>query len=91
VAIELTDEIRQAVHDEDCARLGHQVRTDRAVFRTEAGDDVRGPDGQLAHIRCIRCQKAWLVVEEPGSSYDDAVTKFKAKLKNPDDANPKPR
>jgi hypothetical protein len=83
VAIALTDEMRQAVHDEDCARLGHQLDTRNALVYEVGNERVQGPVGQEPHFSCRRCGRVWIVVAEPGRGYDDADRKFRARLKDP--------
>lgn len=89
MAIELTDETRKAVHDEDCARLGHQLNIANAMlWEDNSGGRVRGPAGKLAHIKCDRCGQVWLVIEVPGLSYEDIVTKMRARLVDPNSLVP---
>ena len=92
----LTDAIRQAVHAEDCEARGHmyvistmlQAVQDAPVMHQV----VQGPtDAQLPFLSCGRCDKVWLVMEDPGASYADAVTTLAVKLKDPADAKPKKR
>jgi hypothetical protein len=81
--VELTDDIRQAVHDEDCARLGHHIDTNTAVLWGGGSERVEGPAGQMPHFSCRRCGRVWIVVADPGRGYDDAEAKFRARLKDP--------
>jgi hypothetical protein len=89
--IEITDETRRAVWDEDCQRLGHNFRFEQLLQTENRHPVLRGPVGQLPHLLCDRCSRVWLLVEDSGVDYADAIAKFKAKLKNPDDAKSKPR
>lgn len=89
---DITPEVRQAVHDEDCAEHGHQVEFGSAFqyVRTEHGGmHLAGPDhNTLAHLTCRHCGAAWLIVETPGRGYADALEKFTALLADPADAAP---
>lgn len=89
---ELTDEIRQAVRDEDCARLGHQFQLEN-MLRGPSGPpvEVRGPDGQLPHLLCPRCGRVWLLVEEAGRGYQDADNRFRGRLRDDDPGKRRPR
>ncbi|MFC5996962.1 hypothetical protein ACFQE5_22380 [Pseudonocardia hispaniensis] len=96
MAIELTDEIRQAVHDEDCATQGHDLDVSGAMTGhggppTNGRWEVRGPDGQIAHLACRRCGRVWLLIEDAGRGYTDAVTRLKARVKDPAWVQPLPR
>lgn len=91
--VPLTDAIRNAVHTEDCERLGHEFSFDALLQMHDPGHApprVRGPEGKLAHLRCRRCPKVWVVIEEPGEGYEDAVARLIAKFRDPNDAKPKP-
>lgn len=82
----VTEEMRRAVYLDDCKRLGHAWTT-QAMLRPEnvpgwARTELRGPDGQLPHVACSRCGVAALVVaDDMGSNYDDALVKFRARVK----------
>lgn len=98
MAIEVTDEMRRAVYEADCAAHGHILDTSSAVGND--GDvhperytpSVIGPDADtLPHIRCQRCTKIWLVIEDPGDDYADAVAKLKARVRDPESVKPRPR
>lgn len=82
MAIQVTEEMRQAVYAADCARLGHQFDMSTAAGVADYGPgetmppmDVRGPDGRHPYLSCRRCTSVWLVVSDPGVTYDDAVAK----------------
>lgn len=79
--MEITPEMRAAVYEQDCGRLGHLPSLDNALrFIGEGGTQIGGPVEQQAHITCRRCGKVWLVVEEPGQDYAAATVAFDAKL-----------
>lgn len=94
MAIEVTDELRRAVYAADCERLGHWYDMGAIVGHT---DDVlpenptglptavlRAPDPtQMPHLLCRRCGKVWLVIDEPGDGYDDAVEKVTRRMGGP--------
>lgn len=91
--IEITDELRRAVHDEDCAEHGHVIDFNGAFQRLSTdphgGLSLEGPDeATLAHLHCSRCSKVWLIVEDPGNDYADAVGRLRGKFRNPDDLRP---
>lgn len=76
--MELTDEIRQAVHTEDCDRLGHQfdftntmapdiTKAGRIKHRLGSTDDLK-----LPYIECTRCERVWIVTPEDKFGYEDA-------------------
>lgn len=76
--MELTDEIRQAVHTEDCERLGHQfdftntmapdmTKAGRIKHRLGATDDLK-----LPYVECTRCERVWIIVPEDSFGYEDA-------------------
>ena len=83
--VELTDEMRQAVHDEDCFRLGHTMETRNAVMWNNSNfndGQLYGPNGRIPHLNCSRCGRVWLVVgDEPGSDYEDALARFRNRVK----------
>lgn len=74
--MEITDEMRRAVHEDDCARSGHQIETG-GLFQPGALDADRmrlgSPDElKLPHITCARCGRFWIVLPANGRNYDDA-------------------
>jgi hypothetical protein len=92
--IAVTPEMRKAVYEEDCGRLGHMFHLGFAVGTQppEPGDPnigygnvIAAPTAdELPRIVCSRCGKIWLIMEEPGDNYDDAETKLQNKLKATD-------
>lgn len=62
MAIELTDEMRQAVLDEICAELGHIVDIAH-LFSTDPNQSHHrlpepiGPEGKLPYVDCQRCKR----------------------------------
>lgn len=87
MAIEVTDEMRQAVHEEDCARLGHDFALEDAFQSVPGGSpypQLGARDSEaIPHLRCRRCARVFLIIEDGGNDYDDAAEKLKARLKNP--------
>lgn len=94
LTIEVTEEMRRAVYAQDCKGSGHLFDTASAVGVTDevlpenpSGAPtivLRAPDpSQLPHLLCRRCGQVWLVLDEPGYGYDDAVTKALARVGGP--------
>lgn len=86
--MEITEEMRRAVYAQDCAQYGHVPDYSNLAVGTEPR---ALNDQQLPHVVCRRCQLVWVMMPIEGSNYDDAATKLRGKLKNPDDARPRPR
>lgn len=88
MAIEITDEMRKAVYAADCLAQGH-VFNFGSVVSSGANNgnttiDVQAPDpDEMPHLTCYRCGKVWLVMEEPGDGYDDAISLLKSRAKDP--------
>lgn len=104
MAIEVTEEMRQAVYAADCDVKGHAFQIGDLFHSlpipAEQRDGVGDPfkkilgsrdETKLPSISCSRCNQVWLVIEDPGASYDDAMTKLKERVKDPDSVKPKPR
>jgi hypothetical protein len=75
--VKITDEMRQAVHAEDCAAAGHLLDFGAMMtYEQVAGRSVLhvgSPDElQLPHIRCTRCTRVWIVFPAEGWGYEDA-------------------
>lgn len=88
--IQVTPEMREAVYAEDCKINGHLIDITN-MFQISDEDsragrhapDVQGPDDEtFAHIFCRRCSRVWIVFEEGGRDYDQAVKHFEKALKN---------
>ncbi|AEA27933.1 hypothetical protein Psed_5808 [Pseudonocardia dioxanivorans CB1190] len=81
MAIEVTDEMRQAVYEADCEAKGHMFVFDRMFQSTDGHTSVvSGPDPDtLPHVRCQRCPKVWLLIDDPGNDYADAVAKLRGR------------
>ncbi|MGD9989318.1 hypothetical protein [Pseudonocardia sp.] len=81
MAIEVTDEMRQAVYEADCEAKGHIHVFDKMLQRTDGpANVVSGPDeATMPHVRCQRCPKVWLLIDDPGNDYDDAVAKLRSR------------
>ncbi len=90
---EITPEIRQAVLEAECQRVGHSPTFRNALMSLPdvGGIEVIGPPDKVAHLFCQRCGKVWIVVEDPGTSYADAVSKLRSRMKDPDSVRPRPR
>ena len=95
MAIELTDEMRDAVHIEDCARDGHVPNVSKMFGNSDTftlSVDVLGPDdGTLPYVYCTRCFYVWLVMPEPSRNYQEAIAKLRALLKDVESIKPKRR
>lgn len=75
--IEITDEIRRAVHEEDCVVLGHMFDFSNVVRLgpDRNGSTMRARDEDaLPHLTCTRCSRVWIVLPTAtaGRGYDDA-------------------
>ena len=94
MAVILTDEMRAAVHDEDCARLGHDIAVDNALVvadQTTMRPDVGSHDPtKMPYLYCRRCGRVWLVLEDVGIGYADAVSRLAARLIDPTKTRVKP-
>ncbi len=86
--LEVTDEMRQAVYAELCETDGHALSLQQAfVFDVDHQNQTVGsPDEtKMPNIYCTRCKRTWLVLIEPGTSYEDAEEKLRGKLKDTKD------
>lgn len=85
--MEITDSMRAAVLAEQCQQLGHdpdfgQVR--RPSPEVNPHDprgiplmEIRADDSQrMPHIVCARCGIVWLIIDEPGDTYEHAVERL---------------
>lgn len=93
MAIEVTQETRQAVHEADCAELGHALDLS-SVAETQSvdsrGQEVIGPDNDtLPHISCHRCRWVWLIMPHPYKTYAEAEQSLKDNLKDPEAIKPR--
>ena len=101
----ISDAVKRAVYLEHCEKHGHQFVMADAV---SAGDtpnpnnqgnwpnlEVKARDeNKLPHITCSYCDTVWIVFDEPGFGYDDAVRKVRKRLGsnvNPRAFRPKPK
>lgn len=81
--VEVTDEMRRAVYEADCVQMGH-IPNFGNLFITEGSDGYIPPgvpEDVMPHITCMRCGKVWLLIEEPGVSYEEAESKLTSNLK----------
>lgn len=77
----LTDEMRQAVHDEDCVLLGHVLSMDNVLVTVRNFSvRVRGPAGWMPHLLCERCGHVWIVIARDGRNYAVAERRFRERL-----------
>ena len=88
--IQVTPEMREAVYAEDCKLFGH-IPDITNMFQNSDEDslvgrhapDIQGPDDEtFAHIFCRRCGRVWIVLEDSGRDYDQALKKFQKLLKS---------
>lgn len=83
MAIELTDEIRQAVHDEECAKLGHAFDTSTVLTMDLSGGGTKvvlSDRDKAPHLSCPRCGRVWLLVEQNIIGYDAAENDLLGRL-----------
>jgi hypothetical protein len=87
----VTDEMRQAVYQADCDNNGHILAIENAIGNNlDVHPDkhiqtVMGPDTDtLPHLYCRRCGKVWLVIEDSGANYTEAVTKLTTRIQSKD-------
>lgn len=85
--IQVTPEMRKAVYEDDCNRLGHIFHLGNAFGTNPNGSGavLAGPENEFPQLTCSRCSKVWIIDDEPGDDYDDAETKLQGRL-NPNDA-----
>lgn len=90
MAIELTDEMRQAVHEEECANIGHNpdISTMFTFADPHTGRStealVAGPDDEtFPHVSCKRCGFVWLVIPDPSKNYNEAVQDLNKMIADP--------
>lgn len=82
MALEVTDEMRKAVYEADCAAQGH-IPNYNNIFLN--GSPAPGtPEDVLPHIFCIRCRKVWLVIDEPADDYESAEDAILNRMKTTD-------
>lgn len=82
MAITITDEMRQAVHAEDCERNGHLVDLTNMFERGQGTGrgNIRSSDGSLPHIVCTHCGATFIVDEVPAPDYAAAEKQFNDRL-----------
>jgi hypothetical protein len=84
----ISEEMRQAVLDAECLTKGHDFDWGRLVAsipdRPRIIDVGAGDADVLPHLRCHRCDKVWILIEDPGYGYEDAEDKVQKKLKTTD-------
>jgi hypothetical protein len=84
--MEVTPEMRAAVYADDCKTQGHLLDY-TYVFIIEDGEGYIPPgvpEDMIPHVRCMRCHRVWLLVEESAATYEEAETALFAKLKTAD-------
>lgn len=85
----VTAEMREAVYADDCKRTGHILDIDNAYQISDEDNltgnhapDIMGNDDEtFAYLTCRRCHRVWIVLEDSGKDYDEAVKKFQNILK----------
>jgi hypothetical protein len=91
--IEVTEEMRRAVYGADCKEHGHIISIENLINNDNSLNPnenvsslgvVSKVEGTLPHVFCKRCHKVWLVIDEPGDSYDDVEEKVLNRLKTND-------
>lgn len=91
--IQITDEMRETIYTADCLAKGHLFTFNVLTTNdTPTGPrmDVSGGH-EIANMACKRCGKVWLVIEEPGRDYQDAVAKLKARMIDPGSVKEPPK
>ena len=90
--MEVTPEMRAAVYADDCVIEGHIISIENMMSNNphikpkEYSPEIRSEnEGEFPHIFCRRCKKVWLIIEDPGTDYEDAETKLQGKLKATDE------
>lgn len=97
MVIEITDEMRQAVYEDDCEREGHQPNISTMFGPPIEGIpsvlvEVIGPnDETFPHVSCNRCGYVWLVLPQAFKTYDEAVQHLNSVLRDPESTKPKKR
>lgn len=87
----INEAVRRAVLLEECESYGHQFSMKNAVSVGETpnpnneGDwpnlEVKSQDeSQLPHIQCTKCHSVWIVIDEPGFGYDDALRRVQKRM-----------
>lgn len=75
--VELNDQIRNAVHREDCRKSGHQINISNLLAMrhdsNSGGVELRSSDElKLPHLFCDRCDWTAMVLPVDGYGYEDA-------------------
>jgi hypothetical protein len=74
--IEVTDEMRQEVHLEDCIRVGHQINFGTLTLieygEGTATQNMNAGEFNLPHIKCMRCDSTWIIFPTKGIGYENA-------------------
>lgn len=89
--VEVTEEVRRAVYAADCEDFGHVWDMSNVLGGTDEANPkdprgvpmtvLRARDPELMpHISCQRCGRVWLVIDEPGDTYDDAVQNVRKRI-----------
>jgi hypothetical protein len=85
--MEVTEEIRRAVYEQECAEDGHQLHMLNAVTSTDPERaHLKSPDeNRLPYISCRRCGRVWIVMPVEGWTYDDAERALYGRLRADDE------
>lgn len=82
--MDVTEEMRAAVYTADCDRLGHIPDISQAISNDPGVNMIRiraEDPSMLPHISCRRCGRVWLIAEESGQGYDDAIERRNQRVK----------
>lgn len=79
--IEITPQMRQAVLDAECERLGHPLNSANAMSWESNNGRIRGPAGKMPHLTCDRCGHVWIVLPRDGRDYAQAEQRFRERLR----------
>lgn len=84
--IEVTPEIRQAVMDAECERIGHDIAAYQAILwsddrQRQVGVGSNSDSERLASMSCLRCGRTWVILPVEGGNYEEAEGRVYAELR----------
>lgn len=82
--MEVTPEMRRAVYELDCTAKGHMLAMDAVLPLSDPTPGARTVNDESPHVSCRRCGKVWVIFEEAGNDYDDAIERTRGQLKDPE-------